>query len=103
MTVSDGTETASASVSFTVLDNTGVNEIDAAKVSVYPNPASSMLTINGLDGFANLNVKIVNLQGQVVREASNSLDINVSNIESGIYFIKIECDGQQYLKKFIIN
>ena len=103
VTVSDGTETASASVSFTVLDNTGVNEIDAAKVSVYPNPASSMLTINGLNGFANLNVKIVNLQGQVVREASNSLDINVSNIESGIYFIKIECDGQQYLKKFIIN
>ena len=103
VTVNDGTETASASVSFTVLDNTGVNEIDAAKVSVYPNPASSMLTINGLNGFANLNVKIVNLQGQVVREASNSLDINVSNIESGIYFIKIECDGQQYLKKFIIK
>ena len=103
VTVSDGIETASASVSFTVLDNTNVNEIEGGAVSVYPNPASSILTIEGLREFSDLDVKIVNIQGQVVRESVNSLEINVSNIEAGIYFIKIECDGQQYLKKFVIK
>ena len=81
----------------------GVAEIDANDVVLYPNPASSTINISGLADFANLNVMIVNLQGQTVREIANSLEINVSDVESGVYFIKINCDGQQYLKKFVIK
>ena len=103
VTVSDGTETATATVTFTVNDNTGVNEIDGRKVSVYPNPASSTLNIGGLNGFNSLNIQIVNIQGQVVSEIYNALEINVSDIDAGIYFIKIDCDGQQYLQKIVIK
>ena len=103
VTVSDGNESVSASVSFTVVDCLDTDEIDAESVAVYPNPASSTLNIGGLNSFTNLDVKIVNIQGQVVREIANSLEINVSDIESGIYFIKIDCDGQQYLKKIVIK
>ena len=103
VTVSDGTETATATVTFTVNDNTGVNEIDGRKVSVYPNPVSSTLNIGGLNGFNSLNIQIVNIQGQVVSEISNALEINVSDINAGIYFIKIDCDGQQYLQKIVIK
>ena len=81
----------------------GVAEIDANDVVLYPNPASSTINISGLADFANLNVMIVNLQGQTVREIANSLEINVSDVESGVYFIKINCDGQQYLKKIVIK
>lgn len=103
VTVCDGPTAASATVNFTVLDPTEVDEFAGAKVSVYPNPASSMLYIEGLSGFTNLDVQIINIQGQIVREVNNSLEINVSNIESGIYFVRIECDGQQFMKRFIVK
>ena len=103
VTVTSGDETTTASVSFTVTDNTGVDENGISNVSVYPNPASSTVTIDGLNGFANLGVEIVNLQGQVVMRVDNSLEINIEDIEAGIYFIKINCDGQQYLQKIVIK
>ena len=103
VTVSDGNDTATTSLTFTVIDNTGVEEIEGSKVSVYPNPASSTLNINVANGFTSLNVKFVNIHGQIVKEVANALEINVSDVESGIYFIKIDCDGQQYLQKIVIK
>ena len=103
VTISDGNEAVSATVSFTVTECEGVDEINAENVSVYPNPAATTINIEGISSFANLNVMILNLQGQIVGEVANTLEINVSDIESGIYFIKIDCDGQQYLKKIVIK
>ena len=103
VTVSDGEETASASVSFIVIDNMNVEENGEATVSLYPNPASSTVYIKGVNNSDNLKVSVINLQGQVVLQSVNTLEINVSKIESGIYFIKIDCDGQQYLKKFVVK
>ena len=103
VTVTSGDDTTTASVSFIVTDNSSVDENGISKVSVYPNPASSTVTIDGLNGFANLEVEIVNLQGQVVTRIDNSLEINVEDVEAGIYFIKMNCDGQQYLQKIVIK
>lgn len=103
VTVSDGNETATATVSFTVIDNTDVNEITENSVMVYPNPASSMVYIKGIEGFRNLEVSVVNLQGQVVMNAVNTLEINVKDIESGVYFLNINCDGNQIVKKIVVE
>ncbi|MBO7074431.1 MAG: T9SS type A sorting domain-containing protein [Bacteroidales bacterium] len=103
VTVSDGSQSATASVSFVVINEDNVGEINANSVVLYPNPASTTVNIEGIGNYTNLNVMIVNIQGQIVREVDNALEINVSDIDSGIYFIKIDCDGQQYLKKFVIK
>ena len=103
VTVSDGTETASASVTFTVIDDTNVAEIGSENVSVYPNPAASVININGLNDFANLEIKVLNLQGQVVMIVSNSLEINVEDIEAGVYFLNINCDGTEIIKRIVVK
>ena len=103
VTVSDGTETASASVTFTVVDDTYVDEIGNESVSVYPNPVSSVININGLSDFANLEVKVMNLQGQVVMTVSNSLEINVEDVEAGVYFLNINCDGREIIKRIVVK
>ena len=103
VTVSDGTETASASVTFTVIDDTNVAEIGSENVSVYPNPAASVININGLNDFANLEVKVLNLQGQVVMIVSNSLEINVEDIEAGVYFLNINCNGTEIIKRIVVK
>lgn len=103
VTVSDGETTVTSSLTFAVTECEGVEEIGDENVAVYPNPASTTVTVDGIGSFTNINVMLVNLQGQIVREVVNSLEINVSDVESGIYFIKIDCDGQQYLKKIVIK
>ncbi len=103
VTVSDGTETATASVTFKVIDNTNVNEIVAENVTIFPNPASSVININGLSDFANLEVNVLNLQGQVVMTVVNSLEINVKDIESGVYFLNIDCDGTNIIKRIVVE
>ena len=103
VTVSDGSTTSTAEVQFAVVNCEGVDETDAENVMLYPNPVSSVLNIGGLNDFANLEVQVVNLQGQVVMSVVNSLEINVSDVEAGVYFIKINCDGQQYLQKIVIK
>lgn len=101
--VTSGGEVVTASLTITVIDNVDVEEIAGEKVSVYPNPATSIVNINGLSDFANLEVKVVNLQGQVVMTVVNSLEINVKDIESGIYFINIDCDGTQIIKRIVVE
>ena len=103
VTVSDSTETATATVSFTVIDNTDINEIAAENVKVYPNPASSVITINGLNDFSKLEINFVNIQGQVVKSVANSLEINVKDVDSGIYFININCDGKLIIRKIVVE
>jgi len=103
VTVSDGEQSIDATVTFTVLDNTNVGEISAENVSIFPNPASSVININGLTDFANLEVSVVNLQGQVVMNVVNSLEINVKDIEFGIYFLNINCDGHKIIKRIVVE
>ena len=103
VTVSDGNETASASVSFVVVEETGIDELLSQYVSVYPNPASSVVNIKGLEGFGNLEVAIVSLQGQVVRTVANTLEINVKDINAGVYFLNINCDGKQIVKRIVVE
>lgn len=57
---------------------------------IYPNPASEMLTIVN-NSNVETEVEIVNMVGQVVKrfEISDKKELNVSDLESGVYFVKM--------------
>ncbi|MBR5983254.1 MAG: PKD domain-containing protein [Bacteroidales bacterium] len=58
-------------------------------ISIYPNPASSSITIVNAK---NANVEIMNALGQVVyasENISNAHSIDISNLTNGTYFVKI--------------
>ena len=59
-------------------------------ISIYPNPANDLLKINTKD-IEIEQLKLFNLQGQQLESLNfNSKDvINVSNLNSGIYILKI--------------
>ena len=102
VTVSDGTETASASVTFTVLDNTNVNETEGAQVSVYPNPASSQVTIECPGA---QHITMTSLLGQVVFDSETLSEKTVLDLKaspSGIYFISVLKDNRLITKKISI-
>ena len=67
----------------------GVEDVSGANFTVYPNPAENFLKING----ENLdNIQIFNILGQKVEEfevKGNEVNINTSDYENGVYFVKV--------------
>lgn len=85
----------------------GTTQVDALSgISIYPNPASTELNINMVDGISeNTKYTIFNNLGQTLKSVkvnSNSdLKINTASYSQGVYIIKIEKDGNAKTLKFI--
>jgi len=85
-----------------------INDINKNILSVYPNPASSNLTIN-LDIVGNNNsFEIYDMSGKLVKaDALNNFDgsqeINISEFSKGIYILKANNGSQIYTTKFIVE
>jgi len=77
-----------------------VNETpEELQLSVYPNPATDILTISGEKTVENF--KIMNLTGQVVLQGTNSNSIDVSTLESGVYVIQLDDSNRRKTMRFI--
>lgn len=87
-------------VSFTsVLSN---NEFSESKFSIYPNPTSSILNISNPYNVEIKNISVVDINGRIVKKQLNSLSqINVSDLNAGVYFVTIEAAEGKTTKKFI--
>ena len=71
----------------------------AAAISVFPNPASSSLLLSA--PYIITDVTITNLMGQLVMALSNTeatMELNVSRLTSGVYFLKI---NRQEVRQFV--
>ncbi len=75
---------------------------EASKLSVYPNPVSTKLRFN-LTGSDARHAEVINLQGKVVKVASQSIQqLNVSNLRKGAYLLRIQAQsGDWHQQRFI--
>jgi hypothetical protein len=83
----------------TILSN---NSFEAFKIRMYPNPASTQLTIDAQQRIEK--VSITNILGQeVISMSTNSqlVNLDISNLQSGIYVVKTVIDGNVSSTKFI--
>jgi len=85
-----------------------ISEINIAKkeFSVYPNPASSTLTITQISGQpkGNNTAFVYDIQGQLLMQQDFSAcktEIDVQQLSNGLYVLKIQSDEGFWLKKFI--
>lgn len=67
---------------------------------VYPQPTSGILRINNLENYAEWKLKLTDLSGRVIKEL-NSIEIDLSDCEAGIYFLQFVKDRQRFTKKII--
>ncbi len=92
---------------------TGINELkkDAVQFSLYPNPASQTCFVE-LEGVTNsdLEISVLNYLGQVVKQknhkaqyGSNKIELDLSSIKSGIYFVNIKSGNSTSTKKLIVE
>ncbi|ESU21444.1 hypothetical protein FEDK69T_25110 [Flavobacterium enshiense DK69] len=73
-------------------------------LSLYPNPVSDVLNISKKEDIEITSIHIYNVMGQlmmVIPNAKNTSTIDVSNLASGNYFVKINSDKGTSNTKFI--
>lgn len=79
-------------------DPAGIAENSPIKLSVSPNPTSDIINVSSEEKFDNY--KVISLTGVVVIE-SDDARINVSNLETGNYFVIAESEKRTSRVKFV--
>ncbi len=85
----------------TILSNTSDDTENNIQVSVYPNPATSVLYIQA--DIENYYVKLISSSGKVIKKYSScslSTSIDLNGCPAGIYLLSI---NDEYLKKIMIE
>jgi len=75
-------------------------ESDKCEVTVYPNPNNGNFVIKNSKGYEGLNYFLVDQNGKQVASGVSDSDIGL-NLQSGIYFLLINC-GEEYIRKKVI-
>ncbi|MDO5980632.1 glycine-rich protein [Flavivirga spongiicola] len=71
---------------------------------MYPNPTSSILTIEFDDMANNSNISIVDISGRVIYEKNtleNKIEVSTINLKTAVYFVKLTNNGKITRKKLI--
>ena len=83
--------------------STGIDEINLLNsINIYPNPTNSKIHITILNPISIKNYTIKDVSGKTILENSFSDNINISGLNSGIYFITfLDSDFRKITKKII--
>ncbi|WP_299886443.1 T9SS type A sorting domain-containing protein [uncultured Lacinutrix sp.] len=91
-------QTGTTTYSFSTL---GTVDNELTGYSIFPNPAKNVVIIKGLEN--NLkSVEIYSISGQKVMTAVNNLEtVNISALQSGVYFVKLSTEEASTTIKLI--
>lgn len=95
VTTMDGNKTGSCIIT---VSSTSTNELTNQNIELYPNPATTILTIKNLTEGAL--IKVYDLQGRLMLLSDNNEYINVSELSNGIYYVEISNNGTKSTHKF---
>ena len=78
-----------------------IESITENDFSIYPNPNDGKLKLGIESNYSELNVSIYTLSGERVLVVDNQTEIDISNLLSGTYLVKITVDGKIRIIKII--
>ncbi len=81
-----------------------VRPVDRNSISLYPNPASSTVTVDGLEG--QVEVSVVDMNGRTVTSISTQdshVNIDLSDMARGAYFVRVVGEQRNAIRKLIVR
>ncbi len=81
----------------TTLGNTTFQELSS--VQIYPNPTSESIHVSSNNEI--IGIEIYNLLGQKILSTSSSKEINIQNLEKGIYLVNVKTPNGELIQKII--
>ena len=81
-----------------------VPEIEKTNPTVYPNPATNNFTVN-LGNDEKANIQLFNIVGQQVyaETITGTAQVNVANLHSGVYMLKVNQNGKVFTTKVVVK
>lgn len=82
----------------------GIGSLEIGKLDVFPNPVKSELFLNTT--LAIEEIQLMNMAGQIVLKwdwTNGQFPLNVSGIENGIYFLKVNTGDSSHTKQIAIS
>lgn len=81
-----------------------VNDFSVGSIKIYPNPASDFITIES-NTTVITSISVYDILGKNVLSQNELINnrLNVSMLNNGVYFLKINADGNIVTKKIIIE
>jgi len=81
----------------------GINDVEAFEFNIYPNPAHSFITVTNSE---NATIKILDISGKMmISKESQSVSerIDVSELNTGVYFISVTNNEGTVCKRLVIE
>ena len=96
------TDTSAVAV-LTVVNNAGINNINASKLSIYPNPTNGDFTITGLELLGSVSsLSLTDMNGKLVKVLdTKATKFSMASIKPGVYFLNIRADNKQEVLKIV--
>ncbi|OQA93328.1 MAG: hypothetical protein BWY27_00052 [Bacteroidetes bacterium ADurb.Bin234] len=86
---------------FKVLKGSSIKEVNPQHISIYPNPANTILYIDNGD-IAMQELLLYDVSGRLLKRVSvhvNTTSLDVSDLQNGIYLIKITTRDAAFVRK----
>ena len=95
---------------FTVAGNVSTNDVvKNENVTIFPNPSVGLFNLNMTNATGEFTISVKNVIGQtvfnqiVVASSSLNTELDLTNVEKGIYFINVANDSFEITEKVIIK
>ena len=97
----DGQRSAQAGETHVTI--TGIDDVNSSLINLYPNPANTTVTVDGIQGEAI--VTIVDMNGRTVfsEKAVGKLTIDLGGMAQGAYFVRITGENTTAIRKLIVK
>jgi len=84
-------------------------ELKKNSIQLYPNPSNGILNVKlDLNGASTYSLNIYNLLGRKLFSTDENVDssiiskiLNIDFLNSGVYFVKVNVDGNEIVKQFV--
>jgi hypothetical protein len=83
----------------------GVNETEVVSFGLYPNPTTGLVKIEG-EFTSSISVSVTDLNGRIVYTATDvntGLEMNLTELEAGIYTVIVSENGISSQKRLAIR
>ena len=84
--------------------NMSVPDYFMQSIKVFPNPSNGVVNFN-LDKLNTVNLDVLSINGKIHKTYTNynSRNVDLSFLDSGIYFLRFYVDNKNIIKKIIIK
>lgn len=93
-----------------VSDYTGINDVNASAIQIYPNPNNGQFTLTlNSEGTSTYEVKFVNTLGLIIFNKMVEVsgvyneNLNLNNLSEGVYYLSVKNDKSFMIRKVVVQ